>query len=53
MRHVITDRLRKAEKQLRADAHYYHGRVEFYADQIAYVAALREHLNALIDEGQD
>jgi len=53
MKHVIADRLHKAEKQLKADARYYRGQVEFYADQIAYVAALREHLNALIDAGQD
>jgi hypothetical protein len=53
MKHVIADRLRRAEKQLKADERYYRGDTKFYMDQIAYVAVLRERLNALIDAGQD
>jgi membrane-bound lytic murein transglycosylase MltF len=53
MKHIIEDRLRKAERQLKADERYYHGDTTFYADQIAYVAALRERLISLIEAGQD
>lgn len=52
MKHVIEARLRQAERQLKADVRYYKGDTTFYADQIAYVAALREHLNVLIDAGE-
>lgn len=53
MKYVIEQRLRKAKKQLKDDGRDYRGHTKFYVDQIAYVAALRERLNPLIDMGCD
>lgn len=44
---ILRQRLVSAEKQLRQFERDYKGDTSFYADQIAYVNALREHLASM------